>query len=105
MRFLDNTSLGMPNRNRKTEARPASLKSRTGFWLRFVSNHVSHSFARKLSGSRVTVAEWVTLRQIFDARKASPSRIAASSPLTRGAVVATRKKLVTANERKKVPTT
>ena len=31
--------------------RPASdLTSHLGYWLRYVSNHVSHAFARKLTG-------------------------------------------------------
>ncbi len=67
-------------------AKPAALENHTGFWLRFVSNHVSHGFARKVAGSGVTVAEWVILRQIFEAGETSPGRIAASSGLTRGAV-------------------
>ncbi len=70
----------------KSSARPAAIESHTGFWLRFVSNHVSHGFARKVAGSGVTVAEWVILRQIFEAGETSPGRIAASSGLTRGAV-------------------
>jgi DNA-binding MarR family transcriptional regulator len=57
-----------------------------GFWLRFVSNRVSHSFARKLANTGVTVAEWVILRELFDTGETSPSRLAASSGLTRGAV-------------------
>lgn len=64
----------------------SDLESHTGFWLRFVSNHVSQSFARKLAGSGATVAEWVILREIFKAGETSPSRLAASSGLTRGAV-------------------
>ncbi len=70
--------------------RPASevsaLASHTGFWLRLVSNHVSHSFARKLAGSGATVAEWVILREIFEVRETSPGRLAESTRLTRGAV-------------------
>jgi DNA-binding MarR family transcriptional regulator len=64
----------------------SGLESHTGFWLRFVSNHVSHSFARKLANTGVTVAEWVILRELFDSGETSPSRLAASSGLTRGAV-------------------
>lgn len=62
------------------------LESHTGFWLRFVSNHVSHSFARKLADSGVTVAEWVILRHMFEAGEIAPSRLAFSCGLTRGAV-------------------
>jgi DNA-binding MarR family transcriptional regulator len=64
----------------------SDLRSHTGFWLRFVSNHVSNSFARKLVGSGVTVAEWVVLREMFDTSATSPSAIAAATGLTRGAI-------------------
>jgi DNA-binding MarR family transcriptional regulator len=70
----------------KSAIQPASLESHAGFWLRFVSNHVSHSFARKVAGSGVTAAEWVILRQLFETGETSPGRIAALSGLTRGAV-------------------
>lgn len=63
-----------------------NLRSHIGFWLRFVSNHVSHAFARKLNGSGVTVAEWVILREMFDSPSTSPSALATSTGLTRGAV-------------------
>lgn len=64
----------------------SALTSHTGFWLRFVSNHVSHNFARRLDGSGATVAEWVVLREIYEAGETSPGRVAASTGLTRGAV-------------------
>lgn len=64
----------------------STLATHIGFWLRLVSNHVSHSFARKLAGSGATVAEWVILREIFEAGKTSPGRLAKSTGLTRGAV-------------------
>ena len=72
----------------KPKASPvvSSLESHIGFWLRFVSNHVSHGFARKLENTGVTVAEWVILRELFDAGETAPSRLAASTGLTRGAV-------------------
>ena len=63
-----------------------NLRSHIGFWLRFVSNHVSHTFARKLEGSGVTVAEWVILREMFDSPSTSPSALATSTGLTRGAI-------------------
>lgn len=73
-------------RVRASQAGVSDLRSHTGFWLRFVSNHVSHSFARKLVGSGVTVAEWVVLREMFDASATSPSAVAAATGLTRGAI-------------------
>jgi DNA-binding MarR family transcriptional regulator len=82
----------------------SGLKSHAGFWLRFVSNHVSHAFARKLLDSGVTVAEWVVLREMYDADEMSPSVLADLTGMTRGAasklvdrLVA--KKMVTRRER------
>ena len=49
----------------------SDLKQHAGFWLRFVSNHVSHAFARKLLSSGVTVAEWVVLREMYGRRAKS----------------------------------
>ena len=68
------------------QAGVSDLRSHTGFWLRFVSNHVSHSFARKLVGSGVTVAEWVVLWEMFETSATSPSAVATATGLTRGAV-------------------
>jgi DNA-binding MarR family transcriptional regulator len=70
----------------KARKHPASLESHIGYWLRMVSNHVSQNFARKVEGSGVTVAEWVMLREMYEAGETSPGRLAASSGLTRGAV-------------------
>lgn len=63
----------------------SDLHSHIGFWLRFVSNHVSHAFARKLLESGVTVAEWIVLRQMYDRRELSPSVLADETGMTRGA--------------------
>lgn len=65
----------------------SNLKSHLGYHLRLVSNAVSHSFARKLASSEVTVAEWVILREMYsNDDKTSPSIIAELTGLTRGAV-------------------
>jgi DNA-binding MarR family transcriptional regulator len=72
---------------RKEQQKEVSdLKTHIGFWLRFVSNHVSHRFAAKVAASGVTVAEWVVLREMFDSDVTSPSALAAVTGLTRGAV-------------------
>lgn len=65
---------------------PSELHSHIGFWLRFVSNHVSHAFASKLSASGVTVAEWVILREMFGRQATTPSALAEITGLTRGAI-------------------
>jgi DNA-binding MarR family transcriptional regulator len=65
---------------------PSSLESHLGFWLRFVSNHVSHAFKLKVEAHGVTVAEWVVLRALFDAGEVNPSQIAEQLGMTRGAI-------------------
>lgn len=65
----------------------SELTSHIGYHLRVVSNAVSHSFARKLQASDVTVAEWVILREMYAGdEKTSPSVVAELTGLTRGAV-------------------
>jgi DNA-binding MarR family transcriptional regulator len=62
------------------------LTDHLGYWLRQVSNHVSQSFARKLAGEDVTVAEWVLMRVLHDEAAMAPSRVAEAMGFTRGAV-------------------
>jgi DNA-binding MarR family transcriptional regulator len=64
----------------------SELEKHVGYWLRFVSNHVSHAFARKIEAQGVTVAEWVLLRAMLDARIVNPSQLADAVGMTRGAV-------------------
>lgn len=65
---------------------PSSLHAHLGFWLRLVSNHVSHAFEAKVEAHGVTVAEWVLLRTMFDLEPANPSQIARVLGMTRGAI-------------------
>ena len=71
---------------KRKELGVSELKGHVGFWLRFVSNHVSQAFARRLLDSGVTVAEWVILREMFGTGSVAPSLLAESTGLTRGAV-------------------
>lgn len=64
----------------------SDLTAHLGYWLRYVSNHVSQAFARKVEAHGVTVAEWVLLRQLLDAGSLAPSRLAERMGMTRGAV-------------------
>ena len=64
----------------------SSLADHAGYWLRYVSNHVSHAFARKVEARGVTVAEWVLMREMLDMGVANPSQLADSVGMTRGAV-------------------
>lgn len=68
---------------RRTEL--SSLETHLGYWLRYVSNHVSHAFGLKLMGAGVTVAEWVVLRELYDSDRA-PSALADRLGMTRGAI-------------------
>lgn len=69
-----------------SDSQPSHLASHLGYWLRYVSNHVSHAFARRLEGEGVTVAEWVLLRELYDEDGLAPSRLAERLGLTRGAI-------------------
>lgn len=62
------------------------LEAHLGYWLRFVSNHVSHAFSLKLRARDVTVAEWVVMRELFDPEELAPSKLADRIGMTRGAV-------------------
>jgi DNA-binding MarR family transcriptional regulator len=72
---------------KRKKLKASELKSHLGYHLRVVSNAVSHSFARKLQASDVTVAEWVILREMYKKKETtSPSIVAELTGLTRGAV-------------------
>lgn len=62
------------------------LDAHIGYWLRFVSNHVSHAFQVKVEQHGVTVAEWVILRALYEEDGIQPSVLADKIGLTRGAV-------------------
>jgi DNA-binding MarR family transcriptional regulator len=63
----------------------SALESHLGYWLRFVSNNVSHAFSRKVQERGVTVAEWVVMRELHD-HEAVPSTLAERLGMTRGAI-------------------
>lgn len=62
------------------------LTDHLGYWLRLLSNHVSHGFARKVAGEGVTVAEWAMMRVMYEAGPLAPSRVAELMGMTRGAI-------------------
>lgn len=72
---------------KEPKTQPSHLFSHLGFWMRLVSNHVSSSFARHLDRRGVTLAEWVVLREMYQANQiTSPGRIAELTGLTKGAI-------------------
>jgi DNA-binding MarR family transcriptional regulator len=73
---------------------PSELTAHLSFWLRAVSNHVSHAFAGKLADKGVTVAEWVMMRALYGGDPRSPSDIADEMNMTRGAITKLADKLI-----------
>lgn len=71
---------------KKRSAETSALEDHVGYWLRFVSNHVSHAFQTKVEALGVTVAEWVALREIFDTCEVPPSALAERLGMSRGAI-------------------
>jgi MarR family transcriptional regulator, transcriptional regulator for hemolysin len=72
---------------KKGKLQASQLKSQLGYWLRVVSNAVSHAFAKQLATAGVTLAEWVILREMYSGNQTtSPSVVADMTGLTRGAV-------------------
>lgn len=64
----------------------SGLEEHVGYWLRFVSNHVSHAFMQKVEARGVTVAEWAVMREMLDAGPINPSQLAGRLGMTRGAI-------------------
>jgi DNA-binding MarR family transcriptional regulator len=64
----------------------SDLTAHVGFWLRMVSNHVSHAFAAKLADKGVTVAEWSLMRALYGKEPTPPSQLAHEMGMTRGAI-------------------
>jgi MarR family transcriptional regulator, lower aerobic nicotinate degradation pathway regulator len=62
------------------------LEAHLGYWLRLLSNHVSHGFKRRVEAHGATVAEWVVLRKLLDLGASAPSQIAEALGMTRGAI-------------------
>jgi len=62
------------------------LEAHVGYWLRYVSNHVSHAFKLKVESRDVTVAEWVVMRELLRLGTVNPSELAASLRMTRGTI-------------------
>lgn len=62
------------------------LESHLGFWMRFVSNHVSAEFKRRVEENGVSVSEWVALRQMFDDPSATAATLQETLGMTKGAI-------------------
>ncbi len=69
----------------KKQSIPAPLEAHLGFWLRFVSNHVSIRFAQLLEEKGVTVTEWVALRTLWSQAETTHARLIDALGMTKGA--------------------
>jgi MarR family transcriptional regulator, lower aerobic nicotinate degradation pathway regulator len=78
---------GRQAREGRVKKSPVSpLEAHLGYWLRFVSNQVSHAFSLKLAARGVSAAEWVVLRQLYECEAMAPSVLAERIGMTRGAI-------------------
>jgi len=70
---------------RKNKQPPAPLEAHLGFWLRFVSNHVSIRFQQMLEEKGVTVTEWVALRTLWSQDETTHAELIQALGMTKGA--------------------
>lgn len=70
---------------RKNTSTPSPLEAHLGFWLRFVSNHVSISFQQLLEAKGVTVTEWVALRTLLERNETTHAELIQTLCMTKGA--------------------
>lgn len=63
----------------------SDLEYHIGYWLRFVSNHVSFSFRDRIARHGVTVAEWVALRSLYNRAPCSLKELADQMGIDAGA--------------------
>lgn len=69
----------------KSTSSPSPLEAHLGFWLRFVSNHVSISFQQLLEAKGVTVTEWVALRTLWAQDETTHAELIQALCMTKGA--------------------
>lgn len=65
---------------------PSPLEAHLGFWLRFVSQHVSMRFRQQLEGLGVSVAEWVALRSLWAGQASTHAQLIDTLGMSKGAV-------------------
>jgi DNA-binding MarR family transcriptional regulator len=64
---------------------PSPLEAHLGFWLRFVSNHVSIRFQQLLEEKGVSVTEWVALRTLWSQDETTHAELILALGMTKGA--------------------
>jgi DNA-binding MarR family transcriptional regulator len=63
----------------------SALDAHVGFWLRFVSNHVSARFSQLVVDEGSTVTEWVALRTLFEKMQTTHAELIEALGMTKGA--------------------
>lgn len=71
--------------SRTNPSTPSPLEAHLGFWLRFVSNHVSARFQTLLEEKDVTVTEWVALRTLWSKDETTHAELIQALGMTKGA--------------------
>lgn len=61
------------------------LEAHLGFWLRFVSNHVSSRFEKLLADKGTSVTEWVALRALYQSASVTHAELIEALGMTKGA--------------------
>ncbi|MCH8180348.1 MAG: winged helix-turn-helix transcriptional regulator [Proteobacteria bacterium] len=69
----------------KKQSTPSPLEAHLGFWLRFISNHVSLRFQHLLEAEGVTVTEWVALRTLWSQEETTHAALIQTLGMTKGA--------------------
>ena len=69
----------------KKQSTPSPLDAHLGFWLRFVSNHVSSRFEQILEEKGVRVTEWVALRTLWSQDETTHADLINALGMTKGA--------------------
>lgn len=71
--------------NSRSRLTTSPLEAHLGFWLRFVSNHVSARFEAQLASQGVSPSEWVALRTLFDQPETATAALIEALGMTKGA--------------------
>lgn len=61
------------------------LEDHLGYWLRYVSNHVSRRFQQLLEAEGTSITEWVALRALFEQAETSHAELIQRLGMTKGA--------------------
>lgn len=75
-----------PGKKRAEIPDVSALEAHAGFWLRFVSNHVSGRFQKLVEANGVSLSEWVALRRLYSSERSSPAELIEALGMTKGAI-------------------